>query len=226
MVQGSTLESLLVCREYLENFIPSTIMLQSHWQAFLIAAASSTDNFLVGISLGLSFRSGSQMMHGLIWGIAVCNAGTALATALFGEQIGAVVSPWIQNCAAGTVFLWLGWNEVIGEPENQASKQKESTGIGNNSSSQVALFIQLAVPMSLNNMAGGVASGIAGVSAMMTACYSMVVSVVFMEVGVALGKLSRKNTGKRREQLQRRANIWSCVLYIVLGMQCFYGAVA
>lgn len=193
--------------------------MQGHWQAFLIAAASSTDNFIVGVSVGLSILAKGSM-HGLIWSIAICNAGTALATALFGEQIAAVIAPSLQNFMAGAVFIWLAWNEVNGEDEGEANVCDEKFG----AVSQIALFIQLALPMSLNNMAGGVASGVAGVSATVAATYALLVSVVFMEVGVALGRFWKNKAKQRREQLQNRANSWSCVLYIVLGMQCFYSA--
>jgi putative Mn2+ efflux pump MntP len=189
-------------------------MVSEHWQAILIASASSTDNFLVGISVGLSaHRHGS--MRGLVWGIAICNAATALATASFGEQIGAVFSPALQNCAAGMVFLWLAWNEARGETDRAEA---------NNAVSQWTLLVQLAVPMSLNNMAGGVASGVAGVTASLAAIYALAVSVLFMESGVYLGRRWKTSGKHHHDQLQHRAMFWSCALYTLLGFQCFYSA--
>jgi putative Mn2+ efflux pump MntP len=111
-------------------------------------------------------------MRGLIWGIGICNAATALATASFGEQIGAVFSPALQNSAAGMVFLWLAWNEARGETDR-------ADAANNGAVSQWSLLVQLAVPMSLNNMAGGVASGVAGVAASLASIYALAVSVLF-----------------------------------------------
>jgi putative Mn2+ efflux pump MntP len=193
-------------------------MVSEHWQAILIAAASSTDNFLVGISVGLSSAHRHHgSMRGLIWGIAICNAATALATASFGEQIGAVFSPALQNSAAGMVFLWLAWNEARGETD-RADEAK-------NAVSQWTLLVQLAVPMSLNNMAGGVASGVAGVAASLASVYALAVSVLFIESGVYLGRRWKTNGKHHHDQLQHRAMFWSCALYTLLGFQCFYSAV-
>jgi putative Mn2+ efflux pump MntP len=198
-------------------------MVSEHWQAILIAAASSTDNFLVGISVGLSVHrnNGGRSMRGLIWGIAICNAITALATVRFGEQIGAVFSPALQNSAAGFVFLSLAWHEVRGGTDRAEAKNKNAM-----QSSQWTLLVQLAIPMSLNNMAGGVASGVAGVSASLASIYALLASVWFMESGVYLGRRWRWTTtkGHHHDQLPQRAMFWNCALYILLGFQCFYNA--
>lgn len=161
--------------------IPAGIV-SEHWHAILIAAASSTDNFLVGISVGLSAHrnNGGRSIRGLIWGIAICNAITALATVRFGEQIGTVFSPALQNSAAGLVFLSLAWHEVRGGTDRAEAKNKNASW----QLSQWTLLVQLAIPMSLNNMAGGVASGVAGVSASLASFYALLASVLFMKSGV------------------------------------------
>jgi putative Mn2+ efflux pump MntP len=195
-------------------------MVSEHWQAILIAAASSTDNFLVGISLGLSAHrnNGGRSMRGLIWGVAICNAITALATVRFGEQIGAVFSPALQNCAAGLVFLSLAWHEVRGGTDQAEAMNKNASQL-----SHWTLLVQLAVPMSLNNMAGGVASGVAGVSESLASIYALLASVLFMESGVYLGQRWRwKTKDHHHDQLPQRAKCWSCALYTVLSFQCFY----
>jgi putative Mn2+ efflux pump MntP len=157
-------------------------------------------------------------MRGLIWGIAICNAITALATVRFAKQIGAVFSPALQNSAAGLVFLSLAWNEVRGGTDRAEAKNENALQL-----SQWTLLVQLAIPMSLNNMAGGVASGIAGVSASLASFHALLASVLFMESGVYLG---RRWTTKdhHHDQLQERAMFWSSALYALLGFQCFYSA--
>ena len=57
-----------------------TLQLQTHVDAFLLAVASSTDNFMVGISAGLS-SSPSVHFFKVNLAVAICNAcGTLLAT--------------------------------------------------------------------------------------------------------------------------------------------------
>ena len=49
-----------------------------HIQALMLSLASSTDNFLVGLSVGLAQK---RLLASVLWGIALCNAtGTFVAT--------------------------------------------------------------------------------------------------------------------------------------------------
>lgn len=84
--------------------------------------------------------------------------------------------------------------------------------------------LSLALPMTLNNLAGGVAGGVVGVSAVTAACCALAVSVGTMWFGYRLGRwYSRKEKKRNNDTTVVDGNQWSgyfsILLYSLLSLQ-------
>jgi len=235
---------------------PASVLLQllaqEHFQALCIAAASSTDNFLVGLALGTELQYSEQSSsssqqhppHALVWGIAASNAvGCYLATAT-----GSAVlqnSAGIQHVVAGTAFAYLGYKEYSScaddsaAPANGAVPQQGQQNGGQEPQRHLPpTFWQLALPMTLNNLAGGVASGVAGLSSLTATSYAFLISAIFMYAGLSLGaritrrqhhrkeKVDNEDSAAHQHQHRRIATLVSVALYSVLALQSFYEAIS
>eukprot|EP00977_Amphora_coffeiformis_P005557 scaffold1170_cov174-Amphora_coffeaeformis.AAC.41 len=148
---------------------------QKHAQALFISLASSTDNFLVGLSVGLTRK---PLLPNVLWGIALCNAvGCFVATS--GGSLGAefFLDDRMANGIASLAFAYLAVREYV---EGQAS---------NDSSSQTPknVSLDLALPMTLNNLAGGVTAGLLDISPTWNFVYVLFMSVFTMWLGYGLG---------------------------------------
>ena len=108
-----------------------------HWQALWLALASSTDNFAVGVSMGLR----AARLEGL-WEIAFCNAAGSFLASAGGRQI------QFLHPLAAMAFLYLAWEE-FGSAPNQLKLRQQ--------------WWEIALPMTLNNLAGGVTAGVMGI---------------------------------------------------------------
>ena len=246
----------------------------SHWQALILAAASSTDNFLVGVSVGVS---GKGLPAEVLWGIALCNAaGCGLATWVAGEGgqrmtkmverialaysnsldggggdaadgdssfwsnsnssygISSIVGQYLIAAAA---FAYLAWQE-----HREQQQQLQNT----QSTSPPPASLQLALPMTLNNLAGGVTGGVLGLNPWINLLYAFLVSVVTMVLGWWLGKRMAITQQRHAQQQHKRNDDWkhdgdgdttnttgleqwnlapiSIALYLLLSAQSLYDA--
>jgi len=150
-------------------------------EAFILALASSTDNFMVGLSVGITNRHLSLSVNVLI---SICNAAGAWLAAIggniLGENLPSFVSPLLSAITFGGLALqeFLEFIRTVQRKQQQRRQQKQQRGnenndvIANNNSSDISnsssscnsgtsldisRALQLAFPMTLNNLAGGVA---------------------------------------------------------------------
>ena len=263
---------------------------QHHIQALLLAAASSTDNFLVGLSVGLS---GKPLPWHVLWGISLCNAaGCWIATMAGGEGGGWVLgiailgneaneesngelnwnyshgsssssttSNALQYLLAAASFGFLAYQEYQEQQEHQQQQQKtkKKSREGDESDADKPCSVnggvpskpaslQLALPMTLNNMAGGVTGGVMGLSPSLNALHALMISVVFMWLGQMLGAITKSHHPQQRHHHggQRPPNdnknqpaktmtttmhssynvtTISIALYLILCFQSFYEAI-
>lgn len=177
-----------------------------HLDALLLALASSTDNLTVGITVGIRRKA---LPHWANACISLCNAG--------GAWIAGHGGVWFSNAVASTnnesgnssnsfplyfsalAFGLLAFSEWKGyreEMDAAKGKKDDSTTTGNNddgsmpSAKSMASFwsvLQLAIPMTLNNLAGGVAGGAAGLPPELSAMYALLSSFLTMWVGHRIG---------------------------------------
>mmetsp|Transcript_12468 Transcript_12468/g.16392 ORF Transcript_12468/g.16392 Transcript_12468/m.16392 type:complete len:266 (-) Transcript_12468:374-1171(-) len=243
-----------------------------HMQSLLLATASSTDNFLVGLSVGLS---GKPLPFHVLWGIALCNAaGCWIATTAGGEGGHWILhNCWIisktlfgsggsedttssssndgdnhgssnnnssssvwQYLLAAVAFAYLAWQEYQEQQEikRTRNKKRNEEEKGHDSSTTTtakpASLQLLALPMTLNNLAGGVTGGAIGLSPNLNTFYAFAVSVGTMWIGHILGQSTKKIRSATSSKQQNNNNAaWnvsnvSIALYVILSLQSIYDA--
>lgn len=190
-------------------------------EAFLLALASSTDNFMVGLSVGISDRHLSFGVNALI---SICNASGAWLAGIGGSALGENLPPYISPLLSAIIFGGLALREfleflqtikkkrrLLEENEKHHSNEKHVEGgvavsgvITNSNSSSggtnldMSRAMQLALPMTLNNLAGGVAGGAIGVSPLQAGLYGLLASFLTMAlghwIGLYLARLSNKSS--------------------------------
>lgn len=144
-----------------------------HLDALLLALASSTDNFTVGLSVGICHKDLSVWENVVI---SLCNATGALIAG-YGGLVLSQGMPLLAPLLAATAFAYLAVQEFIAY--YQQSYKREEAPIH---------LVRLALPMTLNNLAGGVAAGAAGLSPLISALYALLASFGTMAVGYAIGR--------------------------------------
>lgn len=149
-------------------------------QCVVLSAASSLDNFAVGTSLGISApKVGLSARMNLI--VSLCNA----VGAVLSSGLGALLGDLAPNAAAvfgASIFLWLGFGEVDSYVNDEPSPLATLAESGSP--------WRLAIPMTLNNLAGGVAGGLAGVGPATMGFGAVSASFGLMYIGHCIGKHS------------------------------------
>ena len=127
---------------------------QGSWLlALVLAVSSSTDNFAVGLSVALA---GSKLPTRVNLIIAICNAAGAMSSAAVGALLGQA-APTLAPLGSAVIFLYLAWEELSSWKAGESASPLARSAVD-------GMAWKLAAPMTLNNLAGGVASGVAGVS--------------------------------------------------------------
>ena len=217
--------------------IEAASSLQIHVSAFMLAAASSTDNFMVGITAALSNPTMDHFYRvNLV--VALCNAcGTMVATycgdhlkrlpeiALMrlAETVSSSSSPEtyqinfsIGNLLAAIAFAYLAYKEYSEEDAGDADEKETKKS---------RLSYSIALPMTLNNLAGGVAGGALGISAFQGTVYAFSVSVGAMALGHTLAsRMLVMHHGKTKSQEGKDSTAKWCkivavVIYLLLSIQ-------
>jgi putative Mn2+ efflux pump MntP len=217
--------------------LQSSSVLQPHLDAFLLAAASSTDNFMVGISTGLTSPS-SLHFYKVNLAVALCNAcGTLLATyggdtlkklpELALMKLAAAVSTSsspetyrlnfsIEALLAAMAFAYLSWKEYSSEELDDEDDKRKKTN----------LSYSIALPMTLNNLAGGVAGGVLGLSAFQATFYAFLVSFLSMALGHFLGNrvvMMQQNSNSNAQETKSSTTGWckyvAISIYVALCFQ-------
>jgi len=154
----------------------------AHWDALLLALASSTDNFMVGMTCTGELPLWANLT------ISFCNACGALVASQGGNWLSHHIPSWIAPGLAAGAFGYLALielNDYLQRSRRPTKNQKQDHAPSLLTTSQV---LQLAAPMTLNNLAGGVAGGAVGIKPWMTAAYACLASYVTMYVGHRFGR--------------------------------------
>lgn len=144
---------------------------------------SSLDNLIVGVSLGIG---GHDLPVGTNLVIALCNAVGMTVSALVGTEVGKW-APLAAACAAGLFFLCIGLNEIHAWWNNKGGLGEQLAHTAIHRSPWL-----LAFPMTLNNLATGVAGGLAGANWVVLGLVTFVVSFSLMHFGHVFGRWSGK----------------------------------
>jgi putative Mn2+ efflux pump MntP len=165
-----------------------------HLDALLLALASSTDNFTVGISIGITSSSTTKLPFAWInIIISICNALGALLAGLAGKFMitsnkNTFLPAVLAACAFGVLAfqeLYLYYNDVI--KLNYPHKKIKNPADSKSSVANLTSVWKLAIPMTLNNLAGGVAGGAVGLSPGISALYALNASFISMSLGHFVG---------------------------------------
>mmetsp|Transcript_66984 Transcript_66984/g.111273 ORF Transcript_66984/g.111273 Transcript_66984/m.111273 type:complete len:312 (-) Transcript_66984:50-985(-) len=176
--------------------LQSTIILR----AVAIALGSSVDNFGVGLSLGVAEVPLRVWMNATI---ALSNALGAFSATYVGSLLGRLapeLTPWL----AASVFAYLAIEEYRAWRHSRPSSlvSMASKGAGQSSgggrcraellptAGGMCIVLQLAVPMTLNNLAGGVAGGVSGVGPATAFASAFGASFGMMLSGNLVGRLA------------------------------------
>lgn len=145
------------------------------FEATLLSVASSLDNFAVGLSLGLVQATLSPRLNFIV---AASNAAGAVLSSYVGAALG-LHAPGVAGTLAGLIFAWLGLGEAWAYYAREDSVLAALAKDGN--------AWKLALPMTLNNLAGGVAGGLARIPPLLLGAGAFAASFGLMWVGRALG---------------------------------------
>ena len=205
--------------------------------AFLLATASSTDNFAVGLSAGLAKQQLSSRTNGII---SVCNAsGAYFASSMFGasSHVSASSFGWALPLLASFAFFYLAYNErhaaaeemdcdhVIKKKkvknESRHTQRNHHAGTSDNSSTTVSPI--MAIPMTLNNLVGGVAGGVVGIPPNIAAMCALVASYVTMAMGHWVGVRASSTLSAATQYPPSRL---ASAIYVILGLVSLWNAVS
>ena len=150
----------------------------------ILSISSSLDNFLVGASLGIS-GDAAHLSVSLNAIISFCNALGALSSTYFGRVAGGR-APALAGCLAAGIFAWLSYGEA------DAAYRGGPSALSSDAAAGRAWVV--AVPMTLNNLAGGVAGGLSGYPAPAMGAAAFAASFSLMALGFAVGKVGNNAT--------------------------------
>ncbi|KAL7550219.1 hypothetical protein ACHAWF_013451 [Thalassiosira exigua] len=157
------------------------------WYAFLLACGSSTDNFAVGVSLGISARPLKASSNAII---SLLNAAGAFVSAAGGSILGEI-TPTLAVLFAAIIFTYLAVDEIRTWRRGDADS---TLTLGDGSAGEA---LGIAVPMTLNNLAGGAAGGAAGVDAKTAGTLALLASYCMMRMGHIVGAYLISSVGRR-----------------------------
>ena len=160
--------------------VPKVLVGQSAMllQAVILSISSSTDNFAVGVALGSQRRPLSVRLNAIV---ALANAVGAFVSAEVGTALGET-APTLAAIFSAAIFVYLGFEEAKSFWEGGESDLMQFASAG--------VAWKLAIPMTLNNLAGGVAGGLAGSGAETMGVASFAASFLLMLLGHKCGDVA------------------------------------
>jgi putative Mn2+ efflux pump MntP len=158
------------------------------WYAFFLACGSSTDNFAVGASLGISHRPLHATANVVI---SLLNGAGAFIAGACGHLLGEI-APALAVLFAALIFGYLAADELIAWKRGDGAESTLTMG----RSGGVKDAMRIAVPMTLNNLAGGVAGGAAGIDPRTAGTLAVLASYCMMKMGHVVGEFLMPSLGR------------------------------
>lgn len=179
-------------------------------QQYLLVEVHSTDNFAVGASLGISNKPLSSPANAVI---SFLNAFGAYVSASGGHLLGEL-APFFATLFAALIFAYLSIDEFTSNIRNQCKNEGPSTMTMGSGSLRDAL--RIAIPMTLNNLAGGAAGGAVGINAITSGVLALVASFSMMKLGHVIGKRLKASVGDKISIGVVSGTIFACLAIIQL----------
>jgi len=161
-----------------------------------LSLGSSSDNFTIAASLGLS--SEPLGFHAILI-ISLANATGAFVSCAGGQVLEQIqLNNGIAPILAGFAFLYLAYEEykccsisfldcLRNKMSTTPSIDKQGQEANTLDDTSFMTIMKLAIPMTLNNLAGGVAGGAAGVDPIPFGVMAFIASITMMKLGHKLG---------------------------------------
>lgn len=168
-----------------------------------LSAASSIDNFLLGLALG---SGGRKLPCCTILIVASMNAIGMMLSGYLGVWMASVWAPAVVAIIAAVFFIALGLIEIATwwfEKEGSLAQACNDAVAGN--------ACVLALPMTLNNVLCGLGSGMAGTDIWILGAFTFVASIALCWIGHLLGMCFEKSS-------HYDPRLLSGILFILLGL--------
>ena len=157
----------------------------------LVGVGSSTDNFVVGLTVGLK-KNGHKSFLKFNLVISLANAIGAYVASTIGLSVLGItftgneeVTREYSSLLAGIAFYYLAINEYLQSKQEEEERQG-GQDISSKDQFSIQETLQLALPMTLNNLAGGIASGVSGISPFISFAMAFICSFGMMQIGYIL----------------------------------------
>lgn len=157
----------------------------------LVGVGSSTDNFIVGLTVGLK-KNGHKSFLKFNLVISLANAIGAYVASTIGLNVLGIsfagnekVTREYSSLLAGIAFYYLAINEYLQSTQQQQEQHGEQE-LSSKDQFSIQETLQLALPMTLNNLAGGIASGVSGISPWISFAMAFLCSFGLMQIGYIL----------------------------------------
>lgn len=136
----------------------------------------------------------------------------------------------LASLLAGMAFAYLSFYEMKSissshEHNNTETTKKNDDAIISNNTNNMKDIAKLAIPMTLNNLAGGVAGGAAGLSPYWTAFSAFIASFLMMDVGYRIGQMigaSSRGSSNDDNNNNGNANILASCIFGLLAISQFW----
>lgn len=169
----------------------------------ILPIVSSLDNFAVGAAIGISDHP-LPLSTNLI--VSLANTAGMMLSDSFGQWVGSKLGNMISYLAA-SLFILLGLLELWESCTEQNSMLQRVTTVAMENP------WVLAIPLTLNNLAGGLAGGLAGASVWIIGINTFLASFLLMLVGHYLGH----KLGSKLEQVNPQ--LLSAIAFLCLGVE-------
>lgn len=93
----------------------------------------------------------------------------------------------IVSLFSGLAFYYLALEELLFSPPNENDFTRDNRNRSDNNTSCISA-IKLAIPMTLNNLAGGMVSGFSGIHWLESFVFALICSYLMMGFGYTLGR--------------------------------------
>lgn len=158
----------------------------------LLAAAASSDSFIIGFNYGVKGVRIGNISNGFI--SLVCFVGTYLSMQL-GRLAGCFLDPAWGDAVSGGLFtllgLWMLWSALRTPKEEKAvRKYSENPDMVDKDRSKVIELresIMIGLVLCLNNVGLGIGGGVAGIPILLTPLACALFSFLFIKTGCSLG---------------------------------------
>lgn len=191
----------------------------------LLGVGSSTDNFCVGVSHGIQSNTDQFWNQKFVYLNVIISCCNALGAAYAGYLSHIVLNLTNNQLNAsesskssvflfsGLAFYYLSYVELFAQSSYE--NNNDNIHIDTKRTRHDTLeAIKLAIPMTLNNVAGGMIGGLSGIQWVHTMFFSFVCSFVLMSAGYGL---SRIRLLRHIPGLIQHSNVLSGVMFGLLG---------